>query len=359
VYTHRNAFSAYVPVTRVGNYDVPTSIRLAVDADHASVADMMAYAQQRTVNFAAGQKTKLVRINLPEDRSSANEVVLRVRTLNSPTYAPTPDTEGFVTLQEQGDEKIPATINGNPVVGQTVSTSGTLFSSLFRAGGEFQWQTCSVEGDGCEDIPGATSTSLRVTDEYVDKTLRLFENRDVPSASIPTAVVTAAPNNNDDDNGNQGGENQGGGSNENTDQGGKTDDQGGTKTDNQGGNTDQGGSDEQPVKPVISLKYKNDRRPANASLKNRTNLVIQSNTDVKVTGRLVISKALAKKLKLKSRIIATAKGQGSGDRVLAKITFTKAAIKALKGYKGSVRTTVTVKAPGADTITGSFTLARR
>jgi hypothetical protein len=94
-------------------------------------------------------------------------------------------------------------------------------------------------------------------------------------------------------------------------------------------------------------------------LKNRTNLVITSNVDVKVTGRLVISKALAKRLKLKSRVVATAEGRGTGDRVLAKITFTKAAIKALQRYTGTVRTTVTVKAPGARTITGSFTLARR
>jgi hypothetical protein len=177
---------------------------------------------------------------------------------------------------------------------------------------------------------------------------------EVSPIRVVTFTVPTADGGNNGGTDQNGTDNNGGG----TDNNGGGTDQGGGGTDQNGGGddtTDNGGG-KKPVKPVISFRYKNDKRPKGTSLRGRTHLVLVSNVKVKVTGKLVISKKLAKKLHLRSRTVATAKGTGSGKRVLANIKYNAKAKKALSTYRGKIKMNVTVKAKGAKTIKGTFTL---
>jgi predicted actin-binding protein len=67
----------------------------------------------------------------------------------------------------------PPTISGTPLDGQTLTGSDGTWSGTAPISFAYQWQRCAASGNGCADIPGATSSTYSAGPSDVGYTLRI------------------------------------------------------------------------------------------------------------------------------------------------------------------------------------------
>ena len=65
------------------------------------------------------------------------------------------------------------TISGTPQVGQTLTANPGTWNSSTTPTYTYQWQRCDTAGNNCAAIPGATAQTYTVTNDDVNKTLRV------------------------------------------------------------------------------------------------------------------------------------------------------------------------------------------
>ena len=88
----------------------------------------------------------------------------------------------------------PPAISGSTVVGAELTGSDGTWTGSPTSYAR-QWQRCDANGDGCADVPGATGSTLVLTDADAGHTLRLRVTAtnaqgSTPAQSAPTAVVS-------------------------------------------------------------------------------------------------------------------------------------------------------------------------
>jgi hypothetical protein len=119
--------------------------------------------------------------------SYTKEVALKVPSepKQPPTVIPTPTLAPVNTT--------PPSLSGGTLAGQTLTTTAGSWTST-PVTYNYQWQLCSSAGAGCANIPGATGSTLALSDAYVGSTLRSVVTASnlggaTMAASTPSAAV--------------------------------------------------------------------------------------------------------------------------------------------------------------------------
>ena len=91
-------------------------------------------------------------------------------------------------------------IYGPPAAGQTLTATEGAWTGKGAITYTYRWQLCDKTGSGCEDIPGATSTSYQIPDSATEHTLRVVVKAkngagSAEQTSAPTPEIPAPPTN--------------------------------------------------------------------------------------------------------------------------------------------------------------------
>jgi hypothetical protein len=131
-------------------------------------------------------------------RDAGHAIRVRVTATNDAGPASATSAATAVVAANPPASHGPPTVDGTPRLGQTLTADRGAWTGTTPIDYAYRWQRCDASASTCVDIPGATAATYTLTDDDLDRRLRVAvtatNTAGTDSATSPaTAEITAAP----------------------------------------------------------------------------------------------------------------------------------------------------------------------